>query len=138
MLGPLAPPATPLGVGCCPIETFDFLNFLGTFGNSLVKIRPFGLLACWPVGLLASRPKGLIFTRELPKVPRKCQKIEGFYGAATHPPWGGLLPHRNPRFFGIFLGTFGNSPVKIRPFGLLACWPVGLLACWPKGLIFTG
>ena len=46
----------------------------------------------------ASRPKGLIFTRELPKVPRKFRKIEGFYGAAT-PQGGWWLGGQAPQHF---------------------------------------
>merc|ERR1712026_395925 len=86
-----------LGVGCCPIETFDFLKCLGTFGNSLLKIRPFGLLACWPVGLLACWPAAHCCL-PWPKQPPTLKNVGGL-GPPSHPPWGGLLPHRNPRFF---------------------------------------
>ena len=123
MLGALAPPATPLGVGCCPVDTFDFfLKFLGTFGNSLVKIRPFGLLACCCL-LLTAACHG----------PNNHQHSKMLGGLAPQPPppLGGGCPIETFDFFTKFLGTFGNSLLKIRPFGLLACWPVGLLACWP-------
>merc|ERR1711884_505006 len=172
MLGALAPPATPLGVGCCPIETLDFfLKFLGTFGNSLVKIRPFGLLACWPAAACcslllamaqtttniqkcwggkppnifecwwlfgpwqaavsskqqqASRPKGLIFTRELPKVPRKFRKIEGFYGAAT-PQGGWWLGGQAPPTFLNVGGCLGHGKQQQAAAGQQAKRPDFLL-----------
>merc|ERR1712155_378155 len=113
MLGGLAPqPPPPLGGGC-PIETPRFfLNFLGTFGNSLVKFRPFGLLACCCL-LLTAACHG----------PNNHQhsKMLGGLGPPATTPLGGWLPHRNPSIFLNFLDTFGNSLVKIRPFGLLAC-----------------
>merc|ERR1712197_155635 len=116
-------PATPLGVGCCPIETFDFfLKFRGTFGNSLVKIRPFGLLACWPAGLLACWP-AVHCCLPWPKQPPTLKNV-GALGPPSHPPWGGLLPHRNLDFFE-FSRHLWQFPSKNQ-----ACWPAGLLACW--------
>merc|ERR1711923_430202 len=121
---------TPRGVGCCPIETLDFFEFsrhLWQFPSKNQAFWPAGLLACWPAGLLAC-------CSLLPAMAQTTTNIEKCWGPwhpPSHPPWGGLLPHRNLRFFLNFLGTFGNSLLKIRPFGLLACWPVGLLACWP-------
>merc|ERR1711884_222281 len=75
----------------------------------------------------ASRPKGLIFTRELPKVPRKFRKFEGFYGAAT--PQGG--------------GGWGAKPPNIFDcWWLFGPWQAAVSskqqqASRPKGLIFT-
>merc|ERR1712197_138556 len=84
---------------------------------------PAGLLACWPAGLLAC-------CSLLPAMAQTTTNIEKCWGPwpPSHPPWGGLLPHRNLRFFLKFLGTFGNSLVKIRPFGLLACCSLLLTA----------
>ena len=79
----------------------------------------------------ASRPKGLIFTRELPKVPRKFKKIEGFYGAATHPKGGGWGA-KAPNIFQCWW-LFGpwQAAVSSRPAGQQANRPAGQQAKRP-------
>merc|ERR1711923_93865 len=113
--GAWPPATTPLGGWLPPRNPSIFLNFLGTCGNSLVKIRPFGLLACCCL-LLTAACHG-------PNNPQHSKMLGGGLGPPATTPLGGWLPHRNPSIFLNFLGTFGNSLVKIRPFGLLACWP---------------
>merc|ERR1711884_983397 len=118
MLGALAPPATPLGVGCCPIETLDFfLKFLGTFGNSLVKIRPFGLLACWPAAACCS------LLLAMAQTTTNIQKCWGAWPPSHHPPWGGGCPIETLDFSEISRHPW-QFPSKNQAF-----WPAGLLAC---------
>ena len=77
----------------------------------------------------ASRPKGLIFTRELPKVPRKFKKIEGFLWGSPPPPKGG--------------GGWGAKPPNIfECWWLFGPWQAAVSskqqqASRPKGMIFT-
>ena len=76
----------------------------------------------------ASRPKGLIFTRELPKVPRKFQKIEGFYGAATHPKgggWGGQGPQHFSMLVVVWAMAGSSEQQASRPAGQQASRPAG-------------
>merc|ERR1712026_654019 len=85
---------------------------------------PAGLLACWPAAACCS------LLLAMAQTTTNIQKCWGAWPPSHHPPWGVAAPSK-PSIFLKLLGTFGNSLVKIRPFGLLACWPVGLLACWP-------
>merc|ERR1711884_21350 len=110
--------------GGCPIETPIFLNFLGTFGNSLVKIRPFGLLACCCL-LLTAACHG----------PNNHQHSKMLGGLAPQPPppLGGGCPIEPFDFFE-FSRHLWQFPSKNQAF-----WPAGLLllaahCClpWPK------
>merc|ERR1712214_177751 len=56
----------------------------------------------------ASRPKGLIFSRELPKVPRKFKKIEGFLWG-SHPPRGVAAGGPSPPTFLNVGGCLGHG-----------------------------
>merc|ERR1711893_206958 len=77
-------------------------------------------------------PKGLIFIRELPKVPRHFKKVEGFYGAATHPKGGGWGGAKAPNIFQCWW-LFGpwQAAVSSRPAGQQANRPAGQQAKRP-------
>merc|ERR1712026_565071 len=75
---------------------------------------PAGLLACWPAAACCS------LLLAMAQTTTNIQKCWGAWPPSHHPPWGVAAPYK-PSIFSNFLGTFGNSLVKIRPFGLLAC-----------------
>merc|ERR1712117_139513 len=87
-----------------------------------------GQQASRPTSQQASRPKGLIFTWELPKVLRNFKKIEGFYGAATHPKGGGC-GCQGPQHFSMLVVVWamaGSSEQQAsRPAGQQANRPAG-------------
>merc|ERR1739836_47801 len=119
-VGALGPPSHPPWVGCCPIETLDFFEFsrhLWQFPSKNQAFWPAGLLACWLAGLLAC-------CSLLPAMAQTTTNIEKCWGPwppPSHPPWGGLMPHRNLRFFFHISRHLWQFPSKNQAF-----WPAGL------------